>query len=95
MKTTALLIGISLAKNRRDKLDIYADILKAIGKNTKKTHVVYEANLNFKRCKEYLKEMRNEGLVEIRSNSPLAWCITEKGREFVKKYDEVRELIPN
>lgn len=83
-----------MGRERRTKWDVYADVLEAVGKRSRKTHIVYEANLNFKRAKEYLNELRENGLVEVQSHSPLAWTITEKGRDFLKKYDQIRDLLP-
>lgn len=33
------------------------------------------------------------GLIKIKTSSPLAWVVTEKGREFLKKYEDFRELL--
>ncbi len=83
-----------MGRDRRTRMDVYADILKAVGEKSRKTHIVYKANLNFKRCKKYLTTLRENGLVEVRSHSPLAWTITEKGKNFLKKYNSIRDLIP-
>jgi len=79
-------------KRRRDKVSILLDMLEAIGDGARKTHIVYKANLNFESCRKYLNAMRNAGLVEIRIESPMKWAITEKGREFLKKYKEFQEI---
>lgn len=83
-----------MSQDRRTRLDVYADILKAIGEESRKTHIVYEANLNFKRCRRYLDNLRNNGLIKVQSKSPLTWTITQKGKNFLKKYEEIREMLP-
>lgn len=84
-----------MGRDRRARMDIYADILKAIGEESRKTNIVYEANLNFKRCKKYLNKLKENGLVEVKSRSPMAWTITEKGKEFLEEYDEMRRMAPH
>lgn len=83
-----------MGRKRRSKLDLYADILKAVKDESRKTHIVFEANLNFKRCEKYLEKLKENGLVEINAHSPLQWDITDKGREYLEKYDQIREILP-
>ncbi|KXA93070.1 hypothetical protein AKJ66_02835 [candidate division MSBL1 archaeon SCGC-AAA259E22] len=83
-----------MAQERRSRLDVYADTLEAVKGGSKKTHIVYQANLNFKRCKEYLNDLKRNGLIKVESNSPLVWAITDKGKEFLKKYDDMRDMLP-
>lgn len=83
-----------MGRDRRTRMDIYADILKAVGEESRKTLIVYEANLNFKRCKKYLNKLKENGLVEVKSHSPLAWTITEKGKDFLERYSKMRGLLP-
>ena len=77
-------------KERRNLIDIYADILKIIQDGARKTHIVYRANLNFTRCKRYMGELHKSGFVKKRSNSPPAWEVTERGHEFLKKHKELK-----
>jgi len=79
-------------KRRRDRISILVDVLDAIGDGARKTHIVYKANLNFESCRKYLSAMRNAGLVDIRVGSPMTWAITEKGRTFLKKYREFKDI---
>lgn len=75
-------------------MDLYADILEAVKDNSRKTHIVYEANLNFRRCENYLGELEENGLVKVEAHSPLQWDITEKGMEFLDEYSRLRNLLP-
>lgn len=86
--------GCNLVRERRTRLDIYADILREIDPNSRKMHIVYGASLGFKQGERYLDELLENGLIKIKSNSPLSWSITELGRKFLEKYGEIREILP-
>ncbi len=83
-----------MGRDRRTRFDVYADLLTAVKHKSRKTHIVYKANLNFKRCNEYLEQLRKNGLVEVRAHSPLQWDLTEKGSKFLEKYHQMRNLLP-
>ena len=79
-------IGNSLKgtlKERRSRMDIIADILSVAGEETKKTHIVYRANLNFARVDGYLQHLVDNGLIEKKSRE---YKTTEKGEEFLRAY---------
>ena len=75
-------------KRKRHKLEIMADILQVLEKcgGAKKTEIVYKANLNAERAKEYIDFLLNKGL--IRYNGSL-YHITEKGRGFLQRFNEL------
>lgn len=50
--------------------------------------------MGFKQGERYLDELLENGLIKIKSNSPLSWSITELGRKFLEKYGEIREILP-
>ena len=79
-------------KRRRDRISILVDMLEVIGDGARKTHIVYKANLNFESCRRYLNALRNAELIDIRVGSPMKWSITEKGRAFLKKYREFKNI---
>ena len=86
-------IGNSLKgslKERRSRMDIIADILSVAGDETKKTHIVYSANLNFARVGEYLQYLEDKGLIE---NMSRKYKTTEKGEEFLRTYQEMSERL--
>ena len=78
---------------RRSLIDVYADILDAIDDELCKTNIVYKTNLNYDRCKRYVRDLARCGLVEVQTSSPSNWAVTEKGRKFLKKHRELRGLI--
>ena len=75
---------------RRHRLDIFADILRLAKNGTKVTRLVYQANLNFTIIKKYLQKLTEKGFVESFDGHI---CTTEKGSEFLKKYEELMVLF--
>jgi len=68
----------------RSRLEIIADTLKAVGKGTKKTRIMYVANLSYKLLGKYLDVTLRAGLVRFNSDS---YEVTEKGQTFLERFD--------
>lgn len=81
---------------RRSKLEIVGDILKAIqakGGMIKPTHLLYKSNLSHERMKLYVDELKSKGLVEEDVlKKKRVFAITEKGLDFLSSYRKVKEL---
>lgn len=77
----------------RGLMQIYADILKAASSGALKSRVVFKANLNFLRFERILNVMAENGLLTSGPRSPRVWFVTEKGREFLKKYQELEATL--
>jgi predicted transcriptional regulator len=71
---------------RRHKLDIMAEILRLSMVGTRKTRLVYLANLNFLMLNKYLKLLEEKGFVYIHSNRIYT---TREGAEYLKQYEEL------
>jgi len=71
---------------RRHKLDIMAEILRLSMAGTRKTRLVYLANLNFTILRKYLKLLEEKGFVYT-YNSLIH--TTPEGAEFLKQYEEL------
>jgi len=71
---------------RRHKLDIMAEILRLAMAGTRKTRLVYLANLNFTILKKYLKLLEEKGFVYT-YNSLIH--TSPEGAEFLKQYEEL------
>ena len=69
---------------KRNSLDICSDILKASRGGAKKTHLVYQANLNFEIIKGYLSDLTEKGLLDQHGDM---FFPTERGRDFVIRYE--------
>ena len=82
-------------RDRRDKMSIIQDILRAAQDplGAKKTHLVYGANLNFNRLEKYLVFLLEKDLIELREEPEKKYYITSRGREFMKQAKLVEEFI--
>lgn len=76
---------------RRNDLEICADILRVARRGAKKTQIVYEANLNFKIVKKYLRRLIENGLLHNSEKEKLFFT-TNKGDDFIQQYSEL--VIP-
>jgi predicted transcriptional regulator len=85
--------GVNSGRRRRDLISLYVDILNAIGSGARKSHIVYRANLNFNRCERYIAELLRMELIRVESISPPQWSVTEKGKDFLRKYSELQEIL--
>lgn len=66
-------------------MDVWADILKAANDGSRKTHIIYEANLNFKSAKKYFAKLMEHGLLE---NRDIYYITTPEGKQFLEGYDK-------
>jgi predicted transcriptional regulator len=71
---------------RRSNIDICADILKVARGGANKTRIVYQANLNFKLVKDYLRRLVDRGLIEA---SERLFVTTPKGVQFIEQYSHL------
>ena len=71
---------------KRNNYDIFADILRVSKDGAKKTHLVYQANLNFNIVKRYMGEPLENELLEQNGDR---FYQTEKGARFIKQYEEL------
>ena len=75
---------------KRNNLDIMADILRAATAGSKKTRIIYSTNLNYNIGSRYLTQLIKHGLMAVHRGS-IIYKTTEKGHEFLKKYDDLME----
>ena len=71
---------------RRNYLDIYVDILQAAMTGARKSHIVYQANLNFKIVRKYLDRLLDNGMLSLAGDSRL-YTTTDRGVAFLDVYD--------
>ena len=80
-----MLLDSEKSQNRnRSKMDIVQDMLSVASARTRKTRIMYQANLSFVQVERYLKELLGGGLVE--RNEGALYLTTPKGHEFLKNY---------
>jgi predicted transcriptional regulator len=88
---------LEVTRSRRGWIEVLADILNEadIESGVNKTTIVYRANLNFKRFKRYFVFLVGRGLIEEISlnNNHVHYKTTEKGREFLKRYNDLKGLV--
>lgn len=80
---------------KRGRLEIVFAILSLCRTNpSKKTHIMYRCNLGFNQLKLYLEFLASRGFLEVRSVADTdSYQATEKGREFLKAYQRIKELL--
>ena len=71
--------------------DVLASFLRICEQNTKRTHVIYKANLSSSMFQEYLQTVLRTGLVE--ENNDRSLTTTDKGRLFLREYSVVEKLL--
>lgn len=67
----------------RNELKIIADVLHAAGRGSKKTRIMYLANLSYLLLKKYLHETIRAGLLQ---SSAEGYAVTKKGEDFMENY---------
>ena len=81
---------------KRDRLRIIYDILKAINDKNDRilhTHILYKANLSYPILEQYLQQLLyNELIKESSLNSKRVYGLTDKGFEYLRKYDVVNDF---
>lgn len=81
-------------KKPRGPLAIYADIINVAKAGAPKSRIVEKANTNFLKFERILNCMYEHGLLVCKKDSPRLLYATQKGNEFLKKYRELQEMLP-
>jgi predicted transcriptional regulator len=79
----------SRSRKYRPSLEIVKDMLVIVSVKSRKTRVMYQANLSYRLMERYLKNLLENGLVECDDGS--CYLITRKGKEFLQMYDDYVE----
>ena len=78
--------------SKRDKVEIMSEILGLCVKPKTKTKVMYGTNLSWKMLKYYIGFMQERGLLEEQESSN-KFVTTDRGKDFVKKWEELQKLF--
>jgi len=82
--------------NRRNKIDIVFDLLKAVsdkGGTIKPTHLLYKSNLSHKRMKVYLEELEGKDLIEeIKVKGKTRYSLKDEGYKFIQNYKQLKNF---
>ena len=84
-------------KTKRDRLEIFHDVLKAINNKNgkiKPTHLMYKSNLSHSMLNEYLVELiKRKFIEEIETNEGKSYIITKAGLEYIEKYSSIIKFV--
>ena len=69
----------------RDGLQIVADILVIASRRTRKTQIMYKANLSYRLLCRYLDRVLDAGLVSFEERD--CYALTDKGKEFLARHE--------
>jgi len=86
-------------RQHRNRLSIINDILTIANEGSKKTHIMYRANLSYDQLNEYLDFLVGNGLIakveDTQYEGSMLFRATDKGREFLKTYSKLQEVLPD
>ncbi len=74
---------------KRSRDIIIPQILEICISGASKTKIVYQANLNFKTVKPYTDLLINNGLLKVSQGPHIIYETTDKGMEFIEKFNEI------
>ena len=78
---------------RRNNLEITAEILRIAEKGARKTHIAYGANLNHNFLEKYLEKLEEQDLITRNIKPGNKIKTTEKGMMFTQQYKTLHYLI--
>ena len=87
-----------LVRSHRSRIDIVADVLRETVGGAKKTQIMYGCNLSFRQLQIYLSLLLERGLLrnveeEEKGRDPRFFKATSKGKNLLRAYDRLKELI--
>jgi predicted transcriptional regulator len=83
---------LSNPKLRRDRNEIFAEILKLCMEPTAKTHIMYKTNISYGTLLKLLKQLEDFDFINLIKNAR-KYVTTPKGREYLRKWEALQELI--
>jgi len=77
-------------KRRRNSLEIMSEMLEAAEQGSRKTSIMFKANLSYALLVHYLSVLKANEFLETPDDK--TFFTTRKGQTFVKEFREIREL---
>jgi len=77
---------------RRNSMEITAEILQIAERGMKKSHVAYKAKLNYVFLEHYLDKLEEQGLIKRNVKPGRRVVTTEKGLLFIQQYRNLLQL---
>ena len=82
--------------NTRGLLEIISYILVCLEEHSlKKTHLTNKAGVDNRAASKYISILLSHDLVEKSTEDGSYFVITEKGREYLRRYNKLLELLGN
>ena len=77
-------------KNKRNDIEIMAQMLKLAQEEIIKTHLMYQTNLSYNQLVYYTDFLLKKGLMDVRNSfQNNRYFITEKGKEFLDNIEKI------
>ncbi len=76
-------------KKNRHRLEIVRDMLSIASVKTRKTRIMYQANLSYRIMEKYLNSLLENGLIEC--DEEAYYSITSRGKQFLQMYADYLE----
>jgi|BEDMetMinimDraft_2_1075160.scaffolds.fasta_scaffold00645_3 predicted transcriptional regulator len=73
---------------RRDRYELIGDILESVRQGSRKTRLMYTANLSFELVNKYIAFLEDRGLISKRGDT---YFLTERGRSTLEKLRRYRD----
>ena len=77
-------------KKKRNRLEIISEMLALAENGSRKTNIMYRANLSYDLLVHYMSVLRGNELLETSDGT--IFFLTRKGRRFLKEFRELTEL---
>src|SRR2546426_11565366 len=77
-------------KKKRNRLEIISEMLALAENGSRKTNIMYRANLSYDLLVHYMSVLRGNELLETQDEQ--IFFLTRKGRRFLKEFRELTEL---
>lgn len=77
---------------KRNNHEISADILRLAMDGAKKSHIVYQANLNFKIVEKYLSYLRKSSLISGPYENKI-FKTTDKGLKYLDHFEDLQKYM--
>ncbi|OLE40708.1 MAG: hypothetical protein AUG16_03125 [Thaumarchaeota archaeon 13_1_20CM_2_39_20] len=91
-KTESAQMMICMQAGKRSSLEIFVSILSCLTEaELKKTHITHKANLDSRLASKYINSLVELNLIS--KKDPSFYVITARGRDFLKQYEELIEMI--
>jgi predicted transcriptional regulator len=78
--------------SRRERSQVFAEILNLCQKPQIKTHVMYQTNISHRMLQSCLLQLTELELLEVH-NSKERYSTTVKGQDFLTKWKKLQELL--